>query len=234
MVTISDAPTCSLRAKPSFLEHQNVSILVTLKRGSFFFLLSVLYMKRQRLNLDLGDQHEAWCRLASKYNQRPATLAREALLNIMLAENASFAEIKDDIKKISHAEKDTKVRQELSLRQDEIEALDRYADKLGVNRHQALVNIVREFVANEPQFTEDEIEAVYHSNHILRKNSVALNQMAKKINSLAQDEVKYSDLKSLTFQVKKQCLEVKKQIELHCRTVWDLVNVGRERGKLKS
>lgn len=191
-------------------------------------------MKRQRLNLDLGDQHEAWCRLASKYNQRPATLAREALLNIMLAENASFAEIKDDIKKISHAEKDAKIRQELSLRQDEIEALDRYAQKLGVNRHQALVNIVREFVANEPQFTEDEIEAVYHSNHILRKNSVALNQMAKKINSLAQDEVKYSDLKSLTFQVKKQCLEVKKQIELHCRTVWDLVNVGRERGKLKS
>lgn len=191
-------------------------------------------MKRKLLTVDLGDQHEAWYSLAEKYNQRPSTMAREALISILIGEKASIPEIKKELKKNSRPDKNTKVRQELSLRQDEIEALDRYADKLGVNRHQALVNIVREFVANEPQFTEDEIEAVYHSNHILRKNSVALNQMAKKINSLAQDEVKYSDLKSLTFLVKKQCLEVKKQIELHCRTVWDLVNVGRERGKLKS
>jgi len=191
-------------------------------------------MTRKKMTIDLGDQHDAWYGLAKKYNQRPATLAREMLINILIAEGAALPAIHDEIKKISHAETNHVITQRLSLRKDEIDALDRYADKLGINRHQALVNIVREFVANEPQFTEDEIEAVYHSNHILRKNSVALNQMAKKINSLAQDEVKYSDLKSLTLQVKKQCLEVKKQIELHCRTVWDLINVGRERGKLKS
>ncbi len=189
-------------------------------------------MNRKRISVDLGDQHDAWFLLAQKYNQRPSTMAREALISILVGEKASSPEITKEIKKNCHSDRESKVRQEISLRDDEAAALDRYAKKIGVNRHQAIIYIIREFVANEVHFSDEETTELAISNSNLRKISTNLNQMAKKINSLAQDEVKYRDLKSLTAQVGSQCKELKRQVKLHCQTVWTLINTARNRGKI--
>ena len=186
-------------------------------------------MARNRLSIDLGDQHEAWINFCKKYKQRPSTMAREVLLDVMICEKLNNPKIIADLKKISHAEADKVIKQRVSLRADEIAALDRFAQTMEVKRHDALVMIIREFVANEPHFTYDEISAVYRSNHHMRKCVVNLNQMAKKINSLAKDEVYYDDIKSLITSVRRECRDMYHKVELHARCVWDMVNAGRNR-----
>ncbi|MDY6420321.1 MAG: hypothetical protein SPL03_07235, partial [Succinivibrio dextrinosolvens] len=90
--------------------------------------------------------------------------------------------------KKSHAKPDKAVKQRISLRADEIEALDRYARELGVKRHDALVRIVRDFVANEPQFSKKELEALQQSNKSMTDCALSLSEMGRKINSLAKDK----------------------------------------------
>ena len=158
-------------------------------------------MTRHRLSIDLGDQHEAWINICKKYKQRPSPMAREVLLDVMIGERANFSKIIEDLKKISHAEADKVIKQRVSLRADDIAALDRFAQIMEVKRHDALVMIIREFVANEPHFTYDEISAVQRSNRYMRMCTTNLNEMAKKINSLAKDEVYYDDIKSLITRV---------------------------------
>lgn len=186
-------------------------------------------MARNRLSIDLGDQHEAWINFCKKYKQRPSTMAREVLLDVMICEKLNNQKIIADLKKISHAEADKVIKQRVSLRADEIAALDRFAQTMKVKRHDALVMIIREFVANEPHFTSDEVSAVYRSNVSMRKCVVNLNEMAKKINSLAKDEVYYDDIKSLITRVRRECRDMKQKIELHTKCVWDMVNAGRNR-----
>lgn len=154
-------------------------------------------------------------------------MAREVLLDMMIGEKANFRKIKEDLIKRSHAEADKVIKQRISLRADEIAALDRFAQTMEVKRHDALSMIIREFVANEPHFTYDEISAVYRSNNHMRKCVVNLNQMAMKINSLAKDEVYYGDIKNPITRVRRECRDMKQKIELHTRWVWDMVNAGK-------
>ena len=72
-------------------------------------------MTRHRLSIDLGDQHEAWINICKKYKQRPSTMAREVLLDVMIGERANFSKIIEDLKKISHAEADKVIKQRVSL-----------------------------------------------------------------------------------------------------------------------
>ncbi len=184
---------------------------------------------RNRINVDLGDQHQAWLNMAEKYQQRPTTLARACLINILMGEKAAHPEITSTIIKSRHAAKGEGHLHSLNLRPDELQALDHYAKMLGVNRHQALRYIVREFTAREPHFTSEERIELGRSNVYLSRCCTNLNQMAKKINSLARDEVRFGDLKFLTEQVREQCKELKDKMLLHTGTVWDLINAVRNR-----
>ena len=184
---------------------------------------------RNRLSIDLGDQHDAWINLCKKLKQRPSTLAREVLLNVMICEESANTSITADLHKISHADKTEVIKQKISLRPDEAAALDRYAETMGVKRHDALVMIIREFVANEPQFTFDEIDALCRSNRNMRKCAANLNEMAKKINSLAKDGVYYNDIKTLIESVRRECRELKNKILSHSEAVYDLIYAGKYR-----
>lgn len=184
---------------------------------------------RNRLSIDLGDQHNAWIKLCRKYKQRPSTMAREVLLNLMICEKCADTNIRSDLIKVSHADKTEAIKQKISLRPDEAAALDRYAQTMGVKRHDALIMIIREFVANEPQFTFDEVDALCRSNHHIRRCAVNLNEMAKKINSLAKDEVYYDDIKSLIESVRRECRELKHKIMCHSEAVYNLINASRFR-----
>ena len=53
--------------------------------------------------------------------------------------------------------------------------------------------------------------------------------MAKKINSLAKDEVYYEDIKSLIESVRRECRDLKNKIMSHSEAVYDLVNASRYR-----
>ena len=57
------------------------------------------------------------------------------------------------------------------------------ADQLYKNRNQTLIAIIRSFVANEPQYTQEEIVVLRESNSELRKIGVNLNQIAHRTNS---------------------------------------------------
>ncbi|MBQ3679416.1 MAG: hypothetical protein II929_07900 [Succinivibrio sp.] len=190
-------------------------------------------MTRNRLSIDLGDQHYAWIELCRKFKQRPATLAREVLRDLMICERAKCSDIIRDLIKISHTDADKVVKQKVSLRADEIEALDRYASELGIKRHDALVRIIRDFVANEPQFSKEEIEALQLSNKNLSDCAVSLCEMGKKINSLAKDKAFYEDLKPLIVSVRRECRDLKHKIELHTKAIYDVVNAGKYRIPLK-
>lgn len=186
-------------------------------------------MTRNRLSIDLGDQHDAWLELSRRFEQRPATLAREVLRDLIICERAKCSDIIRELIKMSHAKSDKAVKQRISLRADEIEALDRYARELGIKRHDALVRIVRDFVANEPQFSKKELEALQLSNKNMTDCAVSLSKMGRKINSLAKDKAYYEDLKSLIVSVRRECRELKHKIELHAKSVCDVVNAGKNR-----
>ena len=57
-------------------------------------------MARNRLSIDLGEQHEAWINFCKKYKQRPSTMAREVLLDVMICEKLNNPKIIADLKKI--------------------------------------------------------------------------------------------------------------------------------------
>ena len=186
-------------------------------------------MTRNRLSIDLGDQHNAWIELCRKFEQRPATLAREVLRDLVICERAKCSDIIQELIKMSHAQPDKAIKQRISLRADEIEALDRYARELGIKRHDALVRIVRDFVANEPQFSKKELEALQLSNKNMTNCAVSLSKMGRKINFLAKDKAYYEDLKSLIVSVRRECRALKHKIELHSKAVCDVVNAGKNR-----
>lgn len=190
-------------------------------------------MTRNRLSIDLGDQHDAWIELSRRFEQRPATLAREVLRDLIICERAKCRDIIRELIKKSHAKPDKAVKQRISLRADEIEALDRYARELGVKRHDALVRIVRDFVANEPQFSKKELEALQQSNKSMTDCALSLSEMGRKINSLAKDKAYYEDLKPLIVSVRRECRELKHKIELHAKAVCDVINAGKSRIPLK-
>lgn len=190
-------------------------------------------MTRNRLSIDLGDQHDAWIELCRKFEQRPATLAREVLRDLVICERAKCSDIIQELIKMSHAQPDKAIKQRISLRPDEIEALDRYSSELGIKRHDALVRIVRDFVANEPQFSKKEIEALQFSNKNMRDCAVSLSEMGKKINSLAKDMAYYEDLKPLIVSVRRECRDLKHKIELHAKAIYDVINAGKSRIPLK-
>lgn len=190
-------------------------------------------MTRNRLSIDLGDQHDAWIELSRRFEQRPATLAREVLRDLIICERAKCRDIIRELIKKSHAKPDKAVKQRISLRADEIEALDRYARELGVKRHDALVRIVRDFVANEPQFSKKELEALQQSNKSMTDCALNLSEMGRKINSLAKDKAYYEDLKPLIVSVRRECRELKHKIELHAKAVCDVINAGKSRIPLK-
>ncbi|MDY6420322.1 MAG: hypothetical protein SPL03_07240 [Succinivibrio dextrinosolvens] len=50
-------------------------------------------MTRNRLSIDLGDQHDAWIELSRRFEQRPATLAREVLRDLIICERAKCRDI---------------------------------------------------------------------------------------------------------------------------------------------
>lgn len=146
--------------------------------------------KRKQLTLNLGNYHDQWLTISNELGVKPATLAA-AVIKASLDEHLLHQQGNIEKKSLESflppkgAKKDVR----LYLNDDELAAVDRMADQLYKNRNQTLIAIIRSFVANEPQYTYDEIVVLRDSNSELRKIGVNLNQIAHRTNSIDFDRV---------------------------------------------
>ena len=107
------------------------------------------------------------------------------------------------------------------------------ADQLHKSRNQTLIAIIRSFVANEPQYTQDEIVVLRDSNSELRKMGVNLNQIAHRTNSIDFDRVSDGEtVKELLKRMIKRTEELSRTIDEHVAKVWAIINAGRYRKDL--
>ena len=146
--------------------------------------------KRKQLTLNLGNYHDQWLTISNELGVKPATLAA-AVIKAALDEHLQQQQGNIEKKSLESflppkgAKKDVR----LYLNVDELAAVDRMADQLYKNRNQTLIAIIRSFVANEPQYTHEEIVVLRDSNSELRKIGVNLNQIAHRTNSIDFDRV---------------------------------------------
>lgn len=189
--------------------------------------------KRKQLTLNLGNYHDQWLTISNELGVKPATLAA-AVIKAALDEHLQQ---QGNIEKKSlesflppkGAKKDVR----LYLNVDELAAVDRMADQLYKSRNQTLIDIIRSFVANEPQYTQDEIVVLRDSNSELRKMGVNLNQIAHRTNSIDFDRVSDGEtVKELLKRMIKRTEDLSNTIDDHVAKVWAIINAGRYRKDL--
>ena len=144
--------------------------------------------KRKQLTLNLGIYHDQWLTISNEIGVKPATLA-SAVIKAAIDEPKQQQQGNIEKKSLESflppkgAKKDVR----LFLNPDELAAVDRMAEQLGKNRNQTLIAIIRSYVANEPQYTQDEIIELRNANNELRKIGVNLNQIAHHTNTIDFD-----------------------------------------------
>lgn len=189
--------------------------------------------KRKQLTLNLGNYHDQWLTISNELGVKPATLAA-AVIKAALDEHLQQ---QGNIEKKSlesflppkGAKKDVR----LYLNVDELAAVDRMADQLHKSRNQTLIAIIRSFVANEPQYKQDEIVVLRDSNSELRKMGVNLNQIAHRTNSIDFDRVSDGEtVKELLKRMIKRTEDLSNTIDDHVAKVWAIINAGRYRKDL--
>lgn len=189
--------------------------------------------KRKQLTLNLGNYHDQWLTISNELGVKPATLAA-AVIKAALDEHLQQ---QGNIEKKSLESflppKGAKKDVSLYLNVDELAAVDRMADQLHKSRNQTLIAIIRSFVANEPQYTQDEIVVLRDSNSELRKMGVNLNQIAHRTNSIDFDRVSDGEtVKELLKRMIKRTEDLSNTIDDHVAKVWAIINAGRYRKDL--
>ena len=183
--------------------------------------------KRKQLTLNLGIYHDQWLTISNEIGVKPATLA-SAVIKAAIDEHKQQQQGNIEKKSLESflppkgAKKDVR----LYLNDDELAAVDRMAEQLGKNRNQTLIAIIRSYVANEPQYTQDEIIE-------LRKIGVNLNQIAHHTNTIDFDRITDGkSVKELLKNFTKRAETISTTIDNHVAKVWELINAGRYRKDL--
>ena len=182
---------------------------------------------RHRINIDLGNYHEAWIAIAKEIGVKPTSLA-SAVIKAAIDEHRQQQQNNVEKKTLeSYLQPEgSKTDVRLFLNLDELAAVDRMADQLGKNRNQTLIAIIRSYVANEPQYTQDEIIE-------LRKIGVNLNQIAHHTNTIDFDRITDGkSVKELLKNFTKRAETISTTIDNHVSKVWELINSGRYRKDL--
>lgn len=190
--------------------------------------------KRKQLTLNLGNYHDQWLTISNELGVKPATLAA-AVIKAVLDEHLQQQQGNIEKKSLESflPSKGAKKDVRLYLNDDELAAVDRMADQLYKNRNQTLIAIIRSFVANEPQYTHDEIVVLSDSNSEIRKIGVNLNQIAHRTNSIDFDRVSDGEtVKELLKRMIKRTEELSRTIDEHVAKVWAIINAGRYRKDL--
>ena len=190
--------------------------------------------KRKQLTINLGIYHDQWLTISNEIGVKPATLA-SAVIKAAIDEHKQQQQGNIEKKSLESflppkgAKKDVR----LYLNDDELAAVDRMAEQLGKNRNQTLIAIIRSYVANEPQYTQDEIIELRNANNELRKIGVNLNQIALHTNTIDFDRITDGkSVKELLKNFTKRAETISITIDNHVAKVWKLINAGRYRKDL--
>ena len=99
---------------------------------------------RHRINIDLGNYHEAWIAIAKEIGVKPTSLA-SAVIKAAIDEHRQQQQGNIEKKSLESflPPKDAKKDVRLYLNDDELAAVDRMAEQLGKNRNQTLIAIIR-------------------------------------------------------------------------------------------
>lgn len=183
----------------------------------------------RKLQVYLGDQHEAWQKYAEANGWRPATLAAELLKLQLQQQNAALLPPKLPLKSDS--------RIQIRLRKDETALLDQFAQRMGRTRQQALAAIVRAALAAEPQFSLDEEKTLKQSIRKVDSIGVNINQIARRLNSPHFLEL-FRENGGNALDMLRQLTDSMQQLNLiiakHSGYVWGIINAARHRLPLMS
>lgn len=189
--------------------------------------------KRKQLTLNLGNYHDQWLTISNELGVKPATLAAAVIKAALDEHLQQQGNIEKKCLESFLPPKGAKKDVRLYLNVDELAAVDRMADQLHKSRNQTLIAIIRSFVANEPQYTQDEIVVLRDSNSELRKMGVNLNQIAHRTNSIDFDRVSDGEtVKELLKRMIKRTEDLSNTIDDHVAKVWAIINAGRYRKDL--
>ena len=189
--------------------------------------------KRKQLTLNLGNYHDQWLTISNELGVKPATLAAAVIKAVLDEHLQQQGNIEKKSLESFLPPKGAKKDVRLYLNVDELAAVDRMADQLHKSRNQTLIAIIRSFVANEPQYTQDEIVVLRDSNSELRKMGVNLNQIAHRTNSIDFDRVSDGEtVKELLKRMIKRTEDLSNTIDDHVAKVWAIINAGRYRKDL--
>ena len=189
--------------------------------------------KRKQLSINIGPYHNEWLQISNCFKVKPAPLAA-AVLKKTIDDIKNEGDIPSfKLKKITddYLQKRT-IELKLRLNPEEDAALGQFAAHIARSKSQALISILRAFVANQPEYTLDETEALIKSNGDLRKLGVNINQIAHRVNMMNLDTFSKQDVEEIKVLIKrlnKRDEEIKKFINEHVDRVWALVNAGRHR-----
>ena len=189
--------------------------------------------KRKQLTLNLGIYHDQWLTISNEIGVKPATLA-SAVIKAAIDEHRQQQQNNVEKKTLeSYLQPEgSKTDVRLFLNPDELAAVDRMAEQLGKNRNQTLIAIIRSYVANEPQYTQDEIIELRNANNELRKIGVNLNQIAHHTNTIDFDRITDGkSVKELLKNFTKRAETISSTID-NVAKVWELINAGRYRKDL--
>ena len=188
---------------------------------------------RRRINIDLGNYHDDWLSISEHFGVKPTTFAAALLKNTIDEVKQQNENISFKLENLAEQIKDDqKANILLRLNQEETAALELFAAHIGRSKTQAVISILRSYLANQPSYTLDEEDALENSNEELRMIGVNLNQVAHRVNmmdldSFAKQDVE--DIKELIKRLTKKTETISKEIKEHTKKVFDLLNAGRHR-----
>ena len=189
--------------------------------------------KRKQLTINLGIYHDQWLTISNEIGVKPATLASAVIKAAIDEHKQQQGNIEKKSLESFLPPKGAKKDVRLYLNDDELAAVDRMAEQLGKNRNQTLIAIIRSYVANEPQYTQDEIIELRNANNELRKIGVNLNQIAHHTNTIDFDRITDGkSVKELLKNFTKRAESISTTIDNHVSKVWELINAGRYRKDL--
>ena len=131
-----------------------------------------------KLGVHLGIRKKDWDEYAKQRGRTPSLLAAMVLKQILDSEKECAPIFKIEQQKEWGVKKPLK----LMLYESEMQALDAFVEHDGTTRQGFVVGVIRAHMANEPQYSTEEVLALRESNAQLRKIGVNLNAIAKRLN----------------------------------------------------
>ncbi|MGL4766462.1 MAG: plasmid mobilization relaxosome protein MobC [Formosimonas sp.] len=172
-----------------------------------------------KLGVHLGARKHDWDEYAKQRGRTPSLLAAMVLKQILDSEKAGAPIFKIEQQKEWGVKKPLK----LMLYESELQALDAFVEHDGTTRQGFVIGVIRAHMANEPQYSTEEILALRESNAQLRKIGVNLNAIAKRLN---QGHLETSGLNEVLNGLQSM-------IEQHTSMVSQTINPGFMRYRIK-